>query len=256
MRILISNDDGIYAPGLVTLTDVLRKLAGAKVVVVAPDRNQSGASHSLTLDVPMNIHQLAPDRFSVPGTPTDCVHLACTGLLKKLPHMVVSGINHGENLGDDVLYSGTVAAAIEGRFLGFPAVAVSLVKQPGKDVCQHFDVAAQLTKKIIQHIIDVPLPNSTILNVNIPDVPAKSIRGFEVTRLGKRHKAKPSIPAKDPRGNCIYWIGRAGSEEDAGEGTDFHAVKSGKVSITPLQVDLTNYPVFSDLNSWLKEIKL
>jgi len=254
VNVLLTNDDGIYAPGIISLTDALKTLPDVDVVVVAPDRNQSGASHSLTLDVPMRIQKIAADRISVPGTPTDCVHLAYTGLLKSVPHMVVSGINHGANLGDDVLYSGTVAAAIEGRFLGFPVVAFSLVKLTESDTFTHFDVAAKLAKQLVQRIIDSPMPNSTILNVNIPDLPLEAIKGFEITRLGKRHIAEPSIPSKDPRGNSIYWVGKAGKEEDAGEGTDFYAVNSGKVSVTPLQIDLTHYRVFDELRGWLGEL--
>jgi 5'-nucleotidase len=245
MHILLSNDDGVYAQGLTILGAKLRELA--QIDIVAPDRNRSGASNSLTLNAPMRTRTLDTRIISVEGTPTDCVHLAITGLLKQQPDMVISGINEGANLGDDVLYSGTVAAAIEGRFLGFPAIAISLVG----DRCQHYDTAATVASHLVKHVYRYKLPAYTILNVNVPDVPYEELQGWEVTRLGKRHRAEPVIEQKDPRGHVVYWVGPAGSAADAGPGTDFHAIHSNKVSITPLQVDLTQYSAFDALATWV-----
>lgn len=248
MHILLSNDDGIYAKGLNILANYLRDIA--KLDIVAPDRNRSGASNSLTLSAPLYIKRLNDEMVSVEGTPTDCVHLAITGLLTSQPDMVLSGINEGANLGDDTLYSGTVAAAIEGRFLGLPAIAVSLV---GTEY-RYYETAAMVAKKLVQGLKVSKLPAYTILNVNVPDVPFAELKGWEVTRLGRRHRSEPIIEQKDPRGKIVYWVGPAGPEQDAGQGTDFHAVRSGKVSITPLQVDLTNYAVFEQLTHWLNGI--
>ena len=245
VRILISNDDGIYAEGIRALADALRPLA--HVMVVAPDRNRSGASNSLSLSRPVRLKTIAPDCISVEGTPTDCVHIAITGLLDVLPDMVLSGINAGGNLGDDVWYSGTVAAAMEGRFLGLPAIAFSLVGDEQK----HFATAAQVAVTLFQYLLHHKLPSSTILNVNIPDVTYSQLQGFEITRLGTRHCAEPTIKTMDPRGQPIYWIGLTGKEEDAGPGTDFHAIKRHKVSITPLRLDLTHYEAFDSLASWV-----
>lgn len=245
MRILLSNDDGVYAPGLACLASALKEIA--ELDVVAPDRDRSGVSNSLTLDAPLRAHYLENGFMRVEGTPTDCVHLALTGLLSNLPDMVVSGINAGANLGDDILYSGTVAAATEGRFLGFPAIAVSLV---GKQSV-HFETAAQITKQLVLRLINDPLPANTILNVNVPDLPFDEIKGIEVTRLGKRHMAEPIVRDTDPRGQTVFWIGPAGPEQDAGPGTDFFAINQKKVSITPLQLDLTCYPAFDQLVGWL-----
>lgn len=250
MRILLSNDDGYLAEGINVLAAALRSLG--ELTVVAPERNRSGASSSLTLDRPIRAHNVTETLIRVDGTPTDCVHLAITGLLHEPPDMVVSGINHGANLGDDVVYSGTVAAAIEGRFLGYPAVAVSLVGHDGK----HFETAARVTVQILQQLWRSPLPPNTILNVNVPDLPYDEIKGFSATRLGSRHKSEPVIQAKDPRGQTIYWIGPAGPEQDAGPGTDFFAVKNGYVSVTPLMVDLTRHNLVSDVGDWLKEFSL
>lgn len=244
MQILVSNDDGIHAPGINVLADVLSEVA--EVTVIAPDRDRSGASNSLTLDNPLRIQTHSNGYTSVQGTPTDCVHLAVTGLLKEAPDMVVSGINSGPNLGDDILYSGTVAAAIEGRFLGLPAIAVSLA---GK---KHYDTAAKVTQELVVRLKADPLPANTILNVNVPDLPMAEIKGFEVARLGTRHCAEPVIPAEDPRGKPIFWIGRTGPEQDAGPGTDFYAIRQGKVAITPLQLDLTHYSAFEQVSSWLQ----
>ncbi len=250
MRILISNDDGVYAPGLSALAKALSKIA--EITVVAPDRNRSGASNSLTLDAPLRTMSMENGYISVSGTPTDCVHLAVTGLLKEMPDMVVSGINEGSNLSDDVLYSGTVAAATEGRFLGLPSIAISLEGPK----CQHYDTAAQIAIMLVQRLEQDPLPFDTILNVNVPDLPFSEIRGFQVTRLGTRHIAEPTIKAVDPRGRKIYWVGMPGPEEDAGPGTDFYAVHSDYVSITPLHLDLTHYKAFDQLSVWTQSLKL
>ncbi|MEA5446179.1 5'/3'-nucleotidase SurE [Gammaproteobacteria bacterium AB-CW1] len=245
MRILVSNDDGYLAEGLRTLAGALSALG--EVTVVAPDRNRSGASNSLTLNRPLRIHQAEERVYCVEGTPTDSVHVAITGLLDHQPDMVISGINEGANLGDDVLYSGTVAAAMEGRFLGLPAIAVSLANE-GRG---HYETAARVVVELIHRIHRDPLPVDTILNVNVPDLAWEAIDGFEATRLGHRKRAEGVIRDKDPRGRPIYWIGPAGSEEDAGPGTDFHAVRNRKVSVTPLQVDLTRYAALDQIAGWL-----
>jgi 5'-nucleotidase len=245
LRILISNDDGYLARGLRTLAETLAEFAS--VTVVAPDRNRSGASNSLTLDSPLRVEQVSDGVYFVNGTPTDCVHVAITGLLEDEPDMVVSGINHGANLGDDVLYSGTVAAAMEGRFLGLPAMAVSLVL----DKEQAFRAAADVAARLIKRLVDDPLPRDTILNVNVPDRPAGSALPIEVTRLGFRHKSEPVIKARDPKGEPIYWVGPAGGGQDAGEGTDFHAIAAGRVSVTPIKVDLTDHGRIGPLRDWL-----
>lgn len=245
MRILISNDDGYQAPGIRALAAVMAELGD--VTVVAPERDRSGASNSLTLESPIRAHT-TPDGFiRVDGTPTDCVHLAITGLLDEEPDIVVSGINAGANMGDDVLYSGTVAAAMEGRFLGLPAIAVSLVGHAPK----HYETAAQVARTLLLKLTKDPLPADTILNVNVPDLPWDELSGFEATRLGHRHKAEPVIKTQDPRGRPIYWVGPAGAEQDAGPGTDFHAVRQGFVSITPIQVDLTRYDALDKVAGWL-----
>jgi 5'-nucleotidase len=250
MNILISNDDGYMAPGIKALADALAEFAD--ITVVAPDRNRSGASNSLTLDNPLRVNQLENGYYRVEGTPTDCVHLAITGLLENEPDMVVSGINAGANLGDDVLYSGTVAAATEGRFLGLPAVAISLTS----NTPEHFETAAWAAKKLVQQLKKSSLPADTILNVNVPDIPIEQITGFESTRLGNRHKAEPVIKEIDPRGRPLYWVGPAGDEQDAGPGTDFDAIRRGAVSVTPLQIDLTRYDAIDGVANWLQEVKL
>jgi 5'-nucleotidase len=247
MHILLSNDDGYLAKGLTTLADALRQ--HALVDVVAPDRNRSAASNSLTLDTPIRAYPADNGFIKVDGTPTDCVHLAITGLLEKEPDMVFAGINHGGNLGDDVLYSGTVAAATEGRFLGLPAVAISLVGN--SEQVTHFDTAAHVAVELLKRLIDMPLPNDTLLNVNVPDLPLASIKGYQATRLGQRHKSEPVIKGRDPRGRLLYWVGPPGAEQDAGPGTDFYAVSTGYVSITPLQLDLTWYDRIHVLETWL-----
>lgn len=245
MHILLSNDDGYLAQGLIALANALSK--HAKVSVVAPDRNRSAASNSLTLEMPLRAHAMENGFIKVDGTPTDCVHLAITGLLEHEPDMVFAGINHGANLGDDVIYSGTVAAATEGRFLGLPAVAISLAASDPV----YFDTAAQVALNLMQQIIDKPLPVDTILNVNVPDLPWRQIKGFQATRLGQRHKAEPVVKGRDPRGRELYWVGPPGSEQDAGPGTDFYAIKEGFVSVTPLQLDLTWYERLEALTNWL-----
>lgn len=250
MKILISNDDGVHAPGLAALADALCKIAD--VTVVAPDRNRSGVSNSLTLEHPLRVVSASNGYFSVNGTPTDCVHLAVTGLLQESPDMVVSGINEGSNLSDDVLYSGTVAAATEGRFLGLPSVAFSLAGPR----CEHYDTAARIAKMIVEQLHDQPLTFDTILNVNIPDLPFTELRGIQITRLGTRHKAEPTIKGVDPRGRKIYWVGPPGLEQDAGPGTDFYAVNSGYVSITPIHLDLTQYKVIDELSGWAQSLKI
>lgn len=248
MRILVSNDDGVYAAGLLTLAKELSSIA--EIDVVAPDRNRSGASNSLTLHNPVRLKKIDNGFISVEGTPTDCVHLALTGVLHNPPDMVVAGINAGANLGDDVLYSGTVAAATEGRFLGLPAIAISLVGTEFK----HYKTAAVVAKNIIQNIGSLSLPGQIILNVNVPDIPLEELNGIEITRLGTRHCAEPTIKQKDPRGQTIYWVGPPGLEEDAGPGSDFYAVKTNKVSVTPLKVDLTHYESINRLSHWLNTI--
>lgn len=250
MKILLSNDDGYLAPGLASLARHLRAIAD--IVVVAPDRDRSGASNSLTLDNPIRAHMAENGFMRVEGTPTDCVHLAITGMLDPEPDMVISGINAGANMGDDVIYSGTVAAAMEGRFLGLPAIAVSLA---GKEL-QHYDTAARAAVALVEHLRRHPLPADTILNVNVPDIPWEEVQGFEATRLGHRHKSEPVVQTRDPRNRVIYWIGPAGPEQDAGPGTDFHAVRNGRVSVTPIQVDLTRHAAVPTLAHWLGALAL
>ncbi|HDV5710349.1 TPA: 5'/3'-nucleotidase SurE [Legionella pneumophila] len=248
MKILVSNDDGVLAPGIKILANELSTLGEVKVV--APDRNRSGASNSLTLTQPLRIKQLDNGYYSVDGTPTDCVHLALTGFLEPMADIVVSGINEGANLGDDVLYSGTVAAAMEGRYLGLPAIAISMVG----DNIQHYETAAIIAKQLVIKLSANKLPSQTILNVNVPDLPLNQIRGLQVTRLGTRHSAEPIIKEYDPRGRPIYWVGPPGIEADAGAGTDFFAIKTGHVSITPLHLDMTHYKLFNHLSNLLNEI--
>ncbi len=246
MRILVSNDDGYRAEGLECLASALRPLA--QVTVVAPDRNRSGASNSLTLDVPLRVSGYGERMYYVNGTPTDCVHLAISGLFDFEHDMVVSGVNDGANLGDDVLYSGTVAAAIEGRFLGLPTIAISLVARDGR----HFATAARVASELVMRIQRSPLHSSMILNVNVPDLPYEQLRGIQATRLGHRHRSEPVIHARDPRGRDVYWVGPAGEGADTAEGTDFHAVAAGYVSVTPLQVDLTRHAAVDDVAGWLR----
>lgn len=248
MRILVTNDDGYLSRGIACLARALAEFA--QVEVVAPDRDRSGASNSLTLDRPLRVRRGENGFLCVDGTPTDCVHLAVTGLMQELPDMVISGINRGSNLGDDVLYSGTVAGAIEGRFLGAPAIAVSLAGVRG----EHFETAADIVVRLVHRLKDEPLPADTILNVNVPDLPPERVSGIEATRLGHRHKAEAITPAVDPRGETVYWVGASGPEADAGPGTDFDALRRGAVAITPLQVDMTRYTALDQVASWLKNL--
>jgi 5'-nucleotidase len=252
MLVLVSNDDGVDAPGIQVLARRLSVVG--EVVVVAPDRDRSGASNSLTLDQPIRVQRLEDGRYRVAGTPTDCVHLALAGLLDKEPDIVVSGINNSANLGDDVIYSGTVSAAMEGRFLGLPAIAVSLASKDHK--AMHFPSAAQAALAIMQRLLVDPLPADTILNVNVPDLLWAEIRGFAVTRLGKRHRSAPCIPQLDPRGRPMYWIGPPGEAEDDGPGTDFHAVREGYISITPIHVDLTRFNALEKVSGWVESLTL
>jgi 5'-nucleotidase len=244
VHILLSNDDGYFAPGLAILAQTLAPFG--KVTVVAPERDRSGASNSLTLDRPLTVRQAANGFFYVNGTPTDCVHLAVTGLLDDLPDVVVAGVNHGANMGDDTIYSGTVAAATEGFLLGIPALAVSLVAN-GND---HFITAARVAADLVRRFAGSPLGEPVLLNVNVPDVPFEKLCGMEVTRLGKRHKAEPVVKASTPRGGTVYWVGAAGSAQDAGAGTDFNAAARSVVSVTPLQIDLTHFSQMQTIKDW------
>jgi 5'-nucleotidase len=249
LRILLSNDDGYQAPGLRMLAKHLDDVG--EVTIVAPDRNRSGASNSLTLDMPLRVERAADRVYYVNGTPTDCVHIAITGLLEQAPDILISGINHGANLGDDVLYSGTVAAAMEGRFLGIPALAVSLVTDGG----EHFETAARLVRRLVLRSREDPLPTDAILNVNVPDVAPDRVRGIRTTRLGFRHKSEPAIKALDPKSRPVYWIGAVGQGQDAGPGTDFHAIAEACVSVSPIKVDLTSHASLAPLESWFERFR-
>ncbi len=246
MRILVSNDDGYFAPGIAALAEALATVGD--VTVVAPERDRSGASNSLTLDRPLSLRRTANGFYHVNGTPTDCVHLAVTGMLDHLPDMVVSGVNHGANMGDDTVYSGTVAAATEGFFLGVPSIAVSLVSKSAAD----FTAAARVARDLAERFMREPFPQPVLLNVNVPDVAYDRLQGVKVTRLGKRHKAEPVVRSVTPRNETVYWVGAAGGAADAGEGTDFHAVANGYVSVTPLQLDLTHTGQLSPVFDWLR----
>lgn len=250
MKILISNDDGVHAPGLEALYDALKDLG--EVTVVAPDRNLSGASSSLTLTNPLRLQKHKNGFYSVNGTPTDCVHLAINQLLSEPPDIVVAGINHGANLGDDTFYSGTVSAAAEGRHLGLPAVAMSLTSRKEDNLV----TAAKVARQVIEHIVEHPIPSDQILNVNVPDVAFSDIEKFEVTRLGRRHKAEMMQKQQDPWGRDIYWYGTLGQELDAGEGTDFFAINNNRVSITPLHIDMTAYNSIETVANWVNKIEL
>jgi 5'-nucleotidase len=245
MRILLSNDDGYFAPGLAALAEGLGSLG--EITVVAPERDRSGASNSLTLDRPLHLRKANNGFLYVNGTPTDCVHMAVTGLLDFEPDIIVSGINSGANMGDDTLYSGTVAAATEGYLLGLPAIAVSLVSHE----FVHYATAARVARDLVERVARAPFGAPVLLNVNVPDVPYDEIRGVEVTRLGRRHKAQPVVPQKNPRGETVYWVGPAGAAREAGPGTDFHAVERGVVSVTPLQVDLTHAGQIPMVAEWM-----
>lgn len=245
MRILISNDDGYLAQGINVLAEHLSNIA--EVTIVAPDRNRSGASNSLTLDRPLSVHQVSANCFYVNGTPTDCVHLALTGLMPEMPDLVISGINDGANMGDDTIYSGTVAAAMEGYLLSIPSIAVSMSQHNAT----HFETAARVAVELVEHYTQQPIAPPVLLNVNVPDVPYAQIAGKCITRLGKRHKAEPVIELETPRGEKVYWVGAAGQPNDGGEGTDFYAVAHQQVSITPIRADLTQHELLPALKEWL-----
>lgn len=246
MRILLSNDDGYFSPGIEILARVLGEIAD--ITVVAPERDRSGASNSLTLDRPLMLRQVANGFYYVNGTPTDCVHLAVTGMLDQQPDMVVSGINLGANMGDDTLYSGTVAAATEGYLLGLPSLAISLTSRSHA----HLHTAASTARQLVERFQRSGFEQPTLLNVNVPDVPLDQLKGIQVTRLGRRHKAEPAVRQKTPRDETVYWVGAAGKEQDAGEGTDFHAVAQGYVSVTPIQIDLTHNTQIPAIRHWLQ----
>lgn len=248
MHILITNDDGYLAPGIKLLAQELAQVA--RISVVAPDRNKSGASNSLTLMRPLRVERSSDGFYYVDGTPTDCVHLALSGLLDPVPDMVVSGINAGPNLGDDVLYSGTVAAAMEGRYLGLPAIAVSLAGKPAT----HYLTAAQITRRIVEQLGAKPLPDDTLLNINVPDLPPDEMPMVQATRLGFRHKSEPMVKQSDPHGRPVYWVGPPGEAQDAGPGTDFHAVEHAIASVTPMQIDLTRHRGIEPLRDWLAQL--
>lgn len=248
MKILLSNDDGYRAEGIRRLAEALEDLGS--VTIVAPERNRSGAGHSLTLDSPLRVFQVTENTYYVNGTPTDCVHLAISGLFEHEHDIVVSGVNDGANLGDDVLYSGTVAGAIEGRFLGLPTIAVSLCTGPVSG--RHFETAARIARELVMHLLKAPLHSSMILNVNVPDRPYADLQGVRATRLGNRHRSERVVRSQDPRGAPIYWVGPAGAGQDAGPGTDFNAVAEGCVSVTPLQIDLTRHAALESLGGWLR----
>ncbi len=248
MRILLSNDDGYLAPGLAQLAASLADLG--ELSVVAPESNCSGASNSLTLDRPLRLHTAGNGFRYVNGTPSDCVHLAVTGMFAEQPDMVVSGINFGANMGDDTIYSGTVAAATEGYLLGVPSIAISLASFAG----EHFDTAGRVARELVQRFSAQPFSAPILLNVNVPDVPYEQLRGIQVTRLGRRHKAEPAVKSVSPRGDTLYWVGAAGPAADAGEGTDFYAVQHGWVSVTPLQIDLTHAGQLADVRHWVAPI--
>jgi len=245
MRILLSNDDGYFAPGLAALAEALAGLG--EIVVVAPEQNRSGASNSLTLDRPLMLKQAASGFYFVNGTPTDCVHLAVTGMLDSLPDIIVSGVNSGANMGDDTIYSGTVAAATEGYLLGIPSIAVSMTSFDGIN----FATAGRVARELVERHIRNPVSGPVLLNVNVPDIPYEELTGMEVTRLGRRHKAEPVVRMTSPRKETMYWIGAAGAAADAGPGTDFHAVEQRRVSITPLQIDLTHTSQLSAIRQWM-----
>ncbi|NTV70844.1 MAG: 5'/3'-nucleotidase SurE [Azonexaceae bacterium] len=246
MRILLSNDDGYFAPGLAALAEALHGLG--EVVVVAPEQNRSGASNSLTLDRPLLLKKAASGFYFVNGTPTDCVHLAVTGMLDELPDIIVSGINNGANMGDDTIYSGTVAAATEGYLLGIPSIAISLTNFEGN----HYATAGRVARELVERFIRNPIREPVLLNVNVPDIPYAELKGIEVTRLGRRHKAEPVVKMTSPRNETVYWVGAAGAAADAGPGTDFNAIERNVVSITPLQIDLTHAAQLPSIRQWMK----
>lgn len=245
MRILLSNDDGYFAPGLACLAELLSEIA--EIIVVAPERDRSGSSNSLTLDRPLSLHKSHNGFYYVNGTPTDCVHLAVTGMLDVMPDMVISGVNKGANMGDDTIYSGTVAAATEGFLLGIPSLAVSLVDGSNGNYLTAARVAADMVRRFREHEIQSPV----LLNINVPDIEYQQLKGTEVTRLGRRHKAEPVIKSQNPRGEILYWVGAAGPAQDAGKGTDFYAIQQKRISVTPLQIDLTRYDQLDLMTGWM-----
>jgi 5'-nucleotidase len=246
MRILVSNDDGYLAPGLAALAAAMRPFG--TVTVVAPEQNSSGASNSLTLSRPLTVSTASNGVTYINGTPSDCVHIALTGLLDERPDLIVSGINNGQNMGDDTIYSGTVAAAMEGYLFGIPAMAFSLVDKG----YAHLDAAAAMAAEVVRRHLQKPLPGAFLLNVNLPNRPVAEIRGIVATRLGKRHPSEPVVRAVNPRGEAIYWIGPAGGAKEGGPGTDFHATSAGYVSVTPLQIDLTHDDQLEGVRAWLE----
>ena len=246
MQILLSNDDSYFAPGILALADALRGLG--EIVVVSTEQNRSGASNSLTLDRPVSLKQAANGFYFVNGTPTDCVHLAVTGMLDYMPDIIVSGINHGANMGDDTIYSGTVAAATEGFLLGIPSIAISLTSFEGKN----FKTAGRVARELVERFVSNPISQPVLLNVNVPDVPYADLCGTEVTRLGRRHKAEPVVRMRSPRNDTVYWVGAAGAAAEAGPGTDLNAIERCCVSITPLQVDLTHMAQLQAIANWLR----
>jgi len=246
MRILISNDDGYQAKGIKQLTKSLSEIA--EVIVVAPSKNKSAASSSLTLGRPLKPIQIEKNIYAIDATPTDCVHLALCGFIKESIDLVVTGINFGANLGDDTIYSGTVAGAIEGRFLGLPSIAISLASWE----CNYFETAGEIAKRLVAQIDKSGLSFNTIINVNVPDIPLSEIKGIKGTRLGSRHKSELSI--KDKENTSLYWIGENGRESDNSEGTDFHAISNNFVSVTPLQIDTTRHSEVKQVNDWIQKI--
>lgn len=248
MNILLSNDDGVHAEGLAVLHSLLAK--EHEVTVIAPDRNCSGASNALSLMQPLRIQEMHNGFHAVNGTPSDCVHLGINSFLENDPELVISGINHGPNLGDDVIYSGTVAAATEGRYMGLPAIAVSLNSRTG----EHFETAAKVVCDIVRHLKEHPLPADQILNINVPNIPYEELKGIQVTRQGRRHRAESMVKSKDAAGREIYWYGSVGQEQDAGEGTDFYAVANGYCSVTPLTVDMTAYQSLDNMQDWIEKL--
>jgi 5'/3'-nucleotidase len=250
MHILVSNDDGYLAPGLRALADAMR--AFGDVTVVAPEQNCSGASNSLTLSRPLSVRRADNGFLFVNGTPTDCVHIALTGLLERSPDLVVSGINDGQNMGDDTIYSGTVAAAMEGYLFGLPSIAFSMTQRGHR----HLDSAARVAAVVVERFRSGRPPTPFLLNVNIPDRPFSELRGLACTRLGKRHPSEPVVRTLSPRGDTIYWVGAAGEAADASPGTDFHATANGLVSVTPLQIDLTHTEQLESVTQWLGQAGL
>lgn len=248
LKILMSNDDSVFAKGLKVLHQTVSQEHDC--IVVAPDRNCSGASNALSLMNPLRISKMDNGFYSVNGTPSDCVHLALNCFMEEEPQLVISGINHGPNLGDDVIYSGTVAAATEGRYMGFPAIAVSLANKHG----EHFDTAAKVVLEVVNHLIEHPLPADQILNINVPDIPYERLRGIQVTRQGRRHKSESMVKSEDAFGREIYWYGKVGPEQDAGEGTDFYAVANNYCSVTPLSVDMTAYQSLDTMKNWIEKL--